>query len=167
MKPVAFVGKLFHGILCFNILGWSQAWSSTSEATVSSSLLGMCIHDNTVKWLLWCIDHLLGVRHWTWRFRKHITLFLLRPGLLSPGLTPKLICCQGLFTTRMNSLMVWHIWGLWILEERRRPNMSSTYYVPSSALGASHLLTSFNFPAREKVHQLVKSDRTSQGFPWT
>lgn len=45
--------------------------------------------------------------------------------------------------------------------------MSSTYYVPSTAFGASHLLSHLISSMRKMVQKLVESDHNSQGFPWT
>lgn len=98
--------KEFHGILLFNIRGWSQAWSVTSKVTVFSSLFWFCINDNRVRWwLLRCIEHLLSTRNRTWFFMRLITLNLhnlLRAELLSPRVTPSWSGTRSvLFTTRI------------------------------------------------------------------
>lgn len=46
--------------------------------------------------------------------------------------------------------------------------MSSTYYVPSTAYGASQLLSYLISSMRKMVQKFtVESDHSSQGFPWT
>lgn len=163
--------KEFHGILFFNIRGWSQAWSVTSKVTVFSSLFWFCINDNRVRWLLRCIEHLLSTRNRTWFFMRLITLKLhnnlSRAELLSPRVTPSWSGTRSvLFTTRITFLMIWHVRGLWISEAQGGPNVSSTYYVLSTAFAASHLSSHLTLPMRKMVQKLVRSRSHYPGLPW-